>query len=130
MSCRIVKHREVVCFHILKSSCFFSPEELKRQNVALLSAENDVTRLQVQLIEANADMENIKAVAAVSETTKQEGIDDVKQQWQDEVASMHAIMKGMSKVVILLILEVLNILFLKSYIEITSLILSIYSQGP
>ncbi|XP_055513791.1 rab GTPase-binding effector protein 1 isoform X2 [Leucoraja erinacea] len=68
-------------------------EELKRQNVALLSAENDVTRLQVQLIEANADMENIKAVAAVSETTKQEGIDDVKQQWQDEVASMHAIMK-------------------------------------
>ncbi|XP_078278177.1 rab GTPase-binding effector protein 1 isoform X2 [Rhinoraja longicauda] len=68
-------------------------EELKRQNVALLSAENDVTRLQVQLIEANADMENIKAVAAISEMTKQEAIDDVKKQWQDEVASMHAIMK-------------------------------------
>uniref|UniRef100_UPI00398F7633 rab GTPase-binding effector protein 1 isoform X2 n=1 Tax=Pristiophorus japonicus TaxID=55135 RepID=UPI00398F7633 len=68
-------------------------EELKRQNVALQSAEGDVTRLQVQLIEANADMENIKAVATVSETTKQEAIDDVKKQWQEEVASMQAIMK-------------------------------------
>ncbi|XP_059828900.1 rab GTPase-binding effector protein 1 isoform X3 [Hypanus sabinus] len=68
-------------------------EELKRQNVALQSAEGDVTRLQVQLMEANADMENIKAVAAVSETTKQEAIDDVKKQWQEEVASMQAIMK-------------------------------------
>ncbi|XP_078278178.1 rab GTPase-binding effector protein 1 isoform X3 [Rhinoraja longicauda] len=72
---------------------YLAKEELKRQNVALLSAENDVTRLQVQLIEANADMENIKAVAAISEMTKQEAIDDVKKQWQDEVASMHAIMK-------------------------------------
>ncbi|XP_041054023.1 rab GTPase-binding effector protein 1 isoform X1 [Carcharodon carcharias] len=68
-------------------------EELKRQNVALQSAEGDVTRLQVQLMEANADMENIKAVATVSETTKQEAIDDVKKQWQEEVASMQAIMK-------------------------------------
>ncbi|XP_051891325.1 rab GTPase-binding effector protein 1 isoform X2 [Pristis pectinata] len=68
-------------------------EELKRQNVALQSAKGDVTLLQVQLMEANADMENIKAVAAVSETTKQEAIDDVKKQWQEEVASMQAIMK-------------------------------------
>ncbi|XP_069741135.1 rab GTPase-binding effector protein 1 isoform X13 [Narcine bancroftii] len=68
-------------------------EELKRQNVALQSAEGDITRLQVQLMEANADMENIKAVAAVSETTKQEAIDDVKKQWQEEVASMQEIMK-------------------------------------
>ncbi|XP_059511517.1 rab GTPase-binding effector protein 1 isoform X1 [Stegostoma tigrinum] len=68
-------------------------EELKRQNVALQSAEGDVTRLQVQLMEATADMENIKAVATVSETTKQEAINDVKKQWQEEVASMQAIMK-------------------------------------
>ncbi|XP_067866146.1 rab GTPase-binding effector protein 1 isoform X2 [Heterodontus francisci] len=68
-------------------------EELRRQNVALQSAEGDVTRLQVQLMEANADMENIKAVATVSETTKQEAINDVKKQWHEEVASMQAIMK-------------------------------------
>ncbi|XP_072880776.1 rab GTPase-binding effector protein 1-like [Hemitrygon akajei] len=67
--------------------------ELKRQNVALQLAEGDVTRLQVQLVEANADMQNMKAVAAVSEMTKQEAIDDVKKQWQEEVASMQAIMK-------------------------------------
>uniref|UniRef100_A0AAR2K4B7 Rab GTPase-binding effector protein 1 n=1 Tax=Pygocentrus nattereri TaxID=42514 RepID=A0AAR2K4B7_PYGNA len=38
-------------------------------------------------------MENIKAVATVSESTKQEAIDQVKQQWQEEVASLQAIMK-------------------------------------
>uniref|UniRef100_A0A673ZI07 Rab GTPase-binding effector protein 1 n=1 Tax=Salmo trutta TaxID=8032 RepID=A0A673ZI07_SALTR len=40
-----------------------------------------------------ADMENIKAVATVSESTKQEAIDQVKGQWQEEVASLQAIMK-------------------------------------
>uniref|UniRef100_A0A672QXN0 Rabaptin coiled-coil domain-containing protein n=1 Tax=Sinocyclocheilus grahami TaxID=75366 RepID=A0A672QXN0_SINGR len=38
-------------------------------------------------------METIKAVATVSESTKQEAIDQVKQQWQEEVASLQAIMK-------------------------------------
>uniref|UniRef100_A0AAR2JY24 Rab GTPase-binding effector protein 1 n=1 Tax=Pygocentrus nattereri TaxID=42514 RepID=A0AAR2JY24_PYGNA len=42
---------------------------------------------------AKAEMENIKAVATVSESTKQEAIDQVKQQWQEEVASLQAIMK-------------------------------------
>jgi Rab GTPase-binding effector protein 1 len=39
-------------------------------------------------------MENIKAVATVSESTKQEAIDQVRSQWQEEVASLQAIMKG------------------------------------
>uniref|UniRef100_A0A6I8NDJ9 Rab GTPase-binding effector protein 1 n=1 Tax=Ornithorhynchus anatinus TaxID=9258 RepID=A0A6I8NDJ9_ORNAN len=38
-------------------------------------------------------MENIKAVATVSENTKQEAIDEVKRQWQEEVASLQAVMK-------------------------------------
>uniref|UniRef100_W5KJA2 Rab GTPase-binding effector protein 1 n=1 Tax=Astyanax mexicanus TaxID=7994 RepID=W5KJA2_ASTMX len=38
-------------------------------------------------------MENIKAVATVSESTKQEAIDQVKQQCQEEVVSLQAIMK-------------------------------------
>uniref|UniRef100_A0A8C2ELK7 Rab GTPase-binding effector protein 1 n=2 Tax=Cyprinus carpio TaxID=7962 RepID=A0A8C2ELK7_CYPCA len=41
----------------------------------------------------SSEMENIKAVATVSENTKQEAIDQVKQQWQEEVASLQAIMK-------------------------------------
>uniref|UniRef100_A0A7M4FUQ2 Rab GTPase-binding effector protein 1 n=2 Tax=Crocodylus porosus TaxID=8502 RepID=A0A7M4FUQ2_CROPO len=44
-------------------------------------------------MEAQAEMENIKAVATVSENTKQEAIDEVKRQWQEEVASLQAIMK-------------------------------------
>uniref|UniRef100_A0A8C6XBE3 Rabaptin, RAB GTPase binding effector protein 1 n=1 Tax=Naja naja TaxID=35670 RepID=A0A8C6XBE3_NAJNA len=38
-------------------------------------------------------MENIKAIATVSENTKQEAIDDIKKQWQEDVASLQAIMK-------------------------------------
>nr|XP_033803056.1 rab GTPase-binding effector protein 2 isoform X2 [Geotrypetes seraphini] len=52
-----------------------------------------IQRLQVQLQEALAEIENIKAVATVSETTKQEVIDDVKRRCQEEVASLQAIMK-------------------------------------
>uniref|UniRef100_A0A8C4HT62 Rab GTPase-binding effector protein 1 n=1 Tax=Dicentrarchus labrax TaxID=13489 RepID=A0A8C4HT62_DICLA len=38
-------------------------------------------------------IETIKAVATVSENTKQEAIDQVRSQWQEEVASLQAIMK-------------------------------------
>uniref|UniRef100_A0A4W3IC08 Rabaptin, RAB GTPase binding effector protein 1 n=1 Tax=Callorhinchus milii TaxID=7868 RepID=A0A4W3IC08_CALMI len=68
-------------------------EELQRQNASLQESTADVTRLQGELAEARADMENIKAIATVSETTKQEAIDDVKKQWQEEVASLQAVMK-------------------------------------
>ncbi|XP_069100070.1 rab GTPase-binding effector protein 2 isoform X1 [Pleurodeles waltl] len=49
--------------------------------------------LQAQLEAAMDEIENIKAVATISESTKQEAIDDVKRQCQEEVASMQAIMK-------------------------------------
>uniref|UniRef100_A0AAR2LHI5 Rab GTPase-binding effector protein 1 n=1 Tax=Pygocentrus nattereri TaxID=42514 RepID=A0AAR2LHI5_PYGNA len=68
-------------------------EELKRQAASLESAQAELSRMQAQLAEAKAEMENIKAVATVSESTKQEAIDQVKQQWQEEVASLQAIMK-------------------------------------
>lgn len=47
--------------------------------------------------EAQAEMENIKAIATVSENTKQEAIDEVKRQWREEVASLQAVMKGKDK---------------------------------
>uniref|UniRef100_A0ACB8EDD1 Rab GTPase-binding effector protein 1 n=1 Tax=Sphaerodactylus townsendi TaxID=933632 RepID=A0ACB8EDD1_9SAUR len=68
-------------------------EDLKRQNVVLQAAQDDLGQLRTQLMEAQAEMENIKAVATVSENTKQEAIDEVKKQWQEEVASLQAIMK-------------------------------------
>lgn len=68
--------------------------ELKRQAASLESAQAELNHLQTQLAKATAEMENIKAVATVSESTKQEAIDQVKQQWQEEVASLQAIMKG------------------------------------
>uniref|UniRef100_A0A8B9NLB9 Rabaptin coiled-coil domain-containing protein n=1 Tax=Accipiter nisus TaxID=211598 RepID=A0A8B9NLB9_9AVES len=46
-------------------------------------------------------MENIKAIATVSENTKQEAIDEVKRQWQEEVASLQAIMKGNNLAILL-----------------------------
>lgn len=74
--------------------CFCLSEELKRQAASLESAKAELSHVQTQLAEAKAEMENIKAVATVSESTKQEAIDQVKQQWQEEVASLQAIMKG------------------------------------
>ncbi|XP_032071434.1 rab GTPase-binding effector protein 1 isoform X1 [Thamnophis elegans] len=68
-------------------------EDLKRQNAELQTAHDDLEKLQKQLMEAQAEMENIKAIATVSENTKQEAIDDIKKQWQEEVASLQAIMK-------------------------------------
>ncbi|CAL8398803.1 unnamed protein product [Boreogadus saida] len=68
-------------------------EELQRQRASLDGAQADRCALQVQLAQAQADMENIKAVATVSENTKQEAIDQVRSQWQEEVASLQAIMK-------------------------------------
>lgn len=82
---------------------FFPPsaEELKRQTAemkmqtaALEGAQAELISIQAQLAQAGADMENIRAVATVSENTKQEAIDLVRSQWQEEVASLQAIMKG------------------------------------
>uniref|UniRef100_A0A8C8SFX7 Rab GTPase-binding effector protein 1 n=1 Tax=Pelusios castaneus TaxID=367368 RepID=A0A8C8SFX7_9SAUR len=68
-------------------------EDLKRQNAVLQAAQDDLEHLRTQLLEAQAEMENIKAIATVSETTKQEAIDEVKKQWQEEVVSLQTIMK-------------------------------------
>uniref|UniRef100_A0A8C3G3F4 Rabaptin, RAB GTPase binding effector protein 1 n=1 Tax=Cyclopterus lumpus TaxID=8103 RepID=A0A8C3G3F4_CYCLU len=40
-----------------------------------------------------AQVETIKTVATLSENTKQEAVDQVRSQWQEEVASLQAIMK-------------------------------------
>ncbi|KAM7397591.1 hypothetical protein PAMA_005752 [Pampus argenteus] len=68
-------------------------EELKRQTAALEGAQTDLSSIQVQLSQARAEIDTIKAVATVSENTKQEAIDQVRSQWQEEVASLQAIMK-------------------------------------
>ncbi|XP_072303123.1 rab GTPase-binding effector protein 1 isoform X1 [Eucyclogobius newberryi] len=68
-------------------------EELKRQTLALEASHMELSSVQVQLEQAQAEMETIKAVATVSENTKQEAIDQVRSQWQEEVASLQAIMK-------------------------------------
>ncbi|MEE6469918.1 hypothetical protein FKM82_008813 [Ascaphus truei] len=68
-------------------------EDLKRQHAAVQASQEEISQLQLQLSQAQADIENIKAIATVSENTKHEAIDDVKKQWQEEVASLQAIMK-------------------------------------
>lgn len=71
-----------------------SPEDLKRQTSALESAQAQLSAAQAQLTQARSEVETIKTVATVSENTKQEAIDQVRGQWQEEVASLQAIMKG------------------------------------
>lgn len=68
-------------------------EELKRQTMALEGAQAELSSIKDQLGQARSEIETIKAVATVSENTKQEAIDQVRSQWQEEVASLQAIMK-------------------------------------
>ncbi|XP_074466855.1 rab GTPase-binding effector protein 1 isoform X2 [Sebastes fasciatus] len=68
-------------------------EEIKRQNKVLEGAQVELRSVQFQLSESRSEMENIRAIATVSENTKQEAIDQVRGQWQEEVASLQAIMK-------------------------------------
>uniref|UniRef100_A0A665U6Q9 Rab GTPase-binding effector protein 1 n=1 Tax=Echeneis naucrates TaxID=173247 RepID=A0A665U6Q9_ECHNA len=67
--------------------------EFKRQAVALEGAQAELSSVQTELAQARAEIETIKEVATVSENTKQEAIDQVRSQWQEEVASLQAIMK-------------------------------------
>lgn len=68
-------------------------EELRKQSVMLEGAQAELSSVQIQLSEVRTEMETIKAVATLSENTKQEAIDQVRSQWQEEVASLQAIMK-------------------------------------
>ncbi|KAF7661375.1 hypothetical protein LDENG_00262590 [Lucifuga dentata] len=68
-------------------------EELKRQAATVEATQAELNSVQVQLAESRTEMETLKAVATVSENTKQEAIDQVRSQWQEEVASLQAIMK-------------------------------------
>lgn len=80
--------------HVIFNPCRPTTEELKRQTAALDDAQSELSSIQNQLAQARAEIETIKEVATVSENTKQEAIDQVRSQWQEEVASLQAIMKG------------------------------------
>lgn len=77
-------------------------EELKRQSSALEETRLELGAVQNQLTLARSEIETIKAVATVSENTKQEAIDQIRSQWQEEVASLQAIMKGKQAVTFLI----------------------------
>ncbi|KAM3820840.1 rab GTPase-binding effector protein 2 isoform 1-T3 [Vipera latastei] len=55
--------------------------------------EETVRSLQAQLAAALAEVETVRAVAAVSEGTKQEAVEAVQRRCQEEVASLQAILK-------------------------------------
>ncbi|XP_077171871.1 rab GTPase-binding effector protein 2 isoform X2 [Paroedura picta] len=55
--------------------------------------EETIRSLQVQLAAALAEVETVRAVAAVSESTKHEAVEAVRRHCQEEVASLQAILK-------------------------------------
>lgn len=58
------------------------------------SESSELSRLRAELAGALAEMETMKAVAEVSESTKAEAVAAVQRQCQEEVASLQAILKG------------------------------------
>ncbi|XP_061446185.1 rab GTPase-binding effector protein 2 [Rhineura floridana] len=55
--------------------------------------EETIQRLRAQLAAALAEVETVRAVAAVSEGTKHEAVEAVRRRCQEEVASLQAILK-------------------------------------
>lgn len=64
------------------------------QDGAEVETESELSRLRAELAGALAEMETMKAVAEVSESTKAEAVAAVQRQCQEEVASLQAILKG------------------------------------
>lgn len=67
------------------------PQPQEEQNDA--SESSELCRLRAELAGALAEMETMKAVAEVSESTKAEAVAAVRRQCQEEVASLQAILK-------------------------------------
>lgn len=63
------------------------------QEGAEVETESELSRLRAELAGALAEMETMKAVAEVSESTKAEAVAAVQRQCQEEVASLQAILK-------------------------------------
>ncbi|XP_054850737.1 rab GTPase-binding effector protein 2 [Eublepharis macularius] len=55
--------------------------------------EETIRNLQIQLAAALAEVETVRAVAAVSESTKHEAVEAVRRHCQEEVASLQTILK-------------------------------------
>uniref|UniRef100_A0A8C4QB83 Rab GTPase-binding effector protein 1 n=1 Tax=Eptatretus burgeri TaxID=7764 RepID=A0A8C4QB83_EPTBU len=68
-------------------------EELLKSQMELQSTCDHMSILESQLTEARAELEDIKAVATVTESTKQEAMDEIQRQWQEDTASLQAAMK-------------------------------------
>lgn len=68
------------------------PQSQEEQKDA--SETSELSRLRAELAGALAEMETMKAVAEVSESTKAEAVAAVQRQCQEEVASLQAILKG------------------------------------
>ncbi|KAG8140402.1 hypothetical protein E2320_003069 [Naja naja] len=58
--------------------------------------EETIQSLQAQLAAALAEVETVRAVAAVSEGTKQEAVEAVQRRCQEEVASLQTILKDLA----------------------------------
>ncbi|KAM8779613.1 rab GTPase-binding effector protein 2 [Rhynchonycteris naso] len=69
----------------------FEPQSQEGTKAEAESGE--LGRLRAELAGALAEMETMKAVAEVSESTKAEAVAAVQRQCQEEVASLHAILK-------------------------------------
>ncbi|OWK10985.1 RABEP2 [Cervus elaphus hippelaphus] len=73
--------------------------DIQPQEGAKVEAESgELVRLRAELAGALAEMETMKAVAEVSESTKAEAVAAVQRQCQEEVASLQAILKAEAEV--------------------------------
>ncbi|CAI9741390.1 GTPase-binding effector 1-like isoform X2 [Octopus vulgaris] len=77
----------------LKELFLQKEEELKRERDTTAEALGKNNSLLIDLKKLQSELEDLKAAAAVSEENKQDEVEDIRRQCQEEIASLQSIMK-------------------------------------
>ncbi|KAJ8312200.1 hypothetical protein KUTeg_009573 [Tegillarca granosa] len=69
-------------------------EELKKEKEAVTKAKEEVKDLKLKVENLNSELQGIKAAVELSETSKQDEIENLRRDCQQEVASLQRLMSG------------------------------------
>ena len=79
-------------------------EELKKEREVSKAARQNVARMKVEMQKVMAECDGFKAAAAFSENDQQEELRAIHSKYQEEIASLQHIMKGLCSIVFTLFL--------------------------
>lgn len=78
-------------------------EELKKEKEAVTKAEEKAKDLELKVENLDSELQGIKAAVQLSETSKEDEIENLRRDCQQEVASLQRLMSGKYWVIIYVI---------------------------